>query len=133
MSVSIIATFVAIVYLGAAFLLTTPAAAQRAIRDYGADEDFQNRALDTGGYRQQRYESYPQQRSSENYGGGVLEIPDWWRKSIIRRIQRLRSAERKRALQRTVISPGCLRTGGCVRRTRSARREPDLSATGGRV
>ena len=52
MSVSVIAKFVAIVSLCSPFLLATPAAAQRVV---------------------QRYEAYPQQRSSGNHGGGFLE------------------------------------------------------------
>ena len=73
MSVSVIAKFVAIVSLWAAYLVTTPAAAQRAVGGY-ADHDFQNQALAAGGYRQRRFEAYPQQRSSENYGGDSLEF-----------------------------------------------------------
>jgi hypothetical protein len=73
MSVSVISKFVAIVSLWTMYLVTTPAAAQRAIRGY-ADEDFQNQALAASGYRKQRYEAYPQQRSSENHGGGFLEF-----------------------------------------------------------
>ena len=72
MSVSVISKFVAIVSLWTMYLVTTPAAAQRVIRGY-ADEDFQNQALAASGYRQQRYEAYPQQRSSGNHGGGFLE------------------------------------------------------------
>ena len=68
MSVSVIAKFVAIASLWAAYLVTTPAAAQRAVGGY-ADHDFQNQTLAAGGYRQRRFEAYPQQRSSENYGG----------------------------------------------------------------
>ena len=74
MSVSAIAKFVAIVSLWAAYLVTTPAAAQRAVGGY-ADHDFQNQALAAAGYRQRRFEAYPQQRSSENYGGNSLEFP----------------------------------------------------------
>jgi lipoprotein-anchoring transpeptidase ErfK/SrfK len=74
MSVSVIAKSVATAALCAAIMIITPAAAQRVIRGYGADEDFQNQALAAGGYRQQGYEAYPQQRSSGNYGGGLLEF-----------------------------------------------------------
>jgi lipoprotein-anchoring transpeptidase ErfK/SrfK len=52
MSVSVIAKFVAIVSLCSPLLVATPAAAQRVV---------------------QRYEAYPQQRSSGNHGGGFLE------------------------------------------------------------
>jgi lipoprotein-anchoring transpeptidase ErfK/SrfK len=74
MSVSVIAKSVAAAALCGAIIITTPAAAQRVIRGYGADEDFQNQALAAGGYRQQRYDAYPQQRSSGNLGGGFLEF-----------------------------------------------------------
>jgi lipoprotein-anchoring transpeptidase ErfK/SrfK len=63
----------------AAIVIAGPAAAQRVIRGYGAEEDFQSQALAAGGYRQQdRQQSYaaayPQQRASGNYGGGLLEF-----------------------------------------------------------
>jgi lipoprotein-anchoring transpeptidase ErfK/SrfK len=74
MSVSVIAKPVAAAALCAAILSASPAAAQRVIRGYGANEDFQNQAVAAGNYRQQSYEAYPQQRSSGNYGGGFLEF-----------------------------------------------------------
>ena len=52
MSVSVIAKFVAIVSLCSPLLVATPAAAQRVV---------------------QRYEAYPQQRSSGDYDGDFLE------------------------------------------------------------
>jgi lipoprotein-anchoring transpeptidase ErfK/SrfK len=73
MSVSAIAKFVASVSLCAACLVTTPAAAQRAVGGY-ADQDFQDQALAAGGYPQPRFKRYPQQRSSESYGGDSLDL-----------------------------------------------------------
>jgi hypothetical protein len=55
-------------------LSASPAAAQRVIRGYGANEDFQYQAVAAGGYRQQGQDGYPQQRSSGNLGGGFLEF-----------------------------------------------------------
>jgi lipoprotein-anchoring transpeptidase ErfK/SrfK len=76
MSATAIAKFIAAASLCAA--MTSPAAAQRVIRGYGADEDFQSQALAAGGYRQQQQQgyaaAYPQQRTSGNYGGGLFEF-----------------------------------------------------------
>jgi lipoprotein-anchoring transpeptidase ErfK/SrfK len=58
-------------------IIAGPAAAQRVIRGYGADEDFQRQAIAADGDRthQQDYAAaYPQQRASGNYGGGFLEF-----------------------------------------------------------
>jgi lipoprotein-anchoring transpeptidase ErfK/SrfK len=74
MSANAIVKCVAAASIFAAIVAATPAAAQRGIPGYGADEDFQNHALAAGGYRQQRYGAYPQQRSSGNLGGGLLEF-----------------------------------------------------------
>jgi hypothetical protein len=60
--------------LFAAIVAGGRAAAQRVIRGYGANEDFANQALAAGGYPQQGYDAYPQQRSGGNYGGGFLEF-----------------------------------------------------------
>ena len=67
MSVSAIAKFVAIVSLWAAYLVATPAAAQRAVGGY-ADHDFRTRRSPPR-IPAAPIEAYPQQRSSENYGG----------------------------------------------------------------
>jgi lipoprotein-anchoring transpeptidase ErfK/SrfK len=77
MSANAIVKCVAAASVLAAIVAAGPAAAQRAVRGYGADEDLQRQALAAGGYRQQRqegYAAYPQQRSSGNYGGGFLEF-----------------------------------------------------------
>jgi lipoprotein-anchoring transpeptidase ErfK/SrfK len=65
--------------LCAMIIAAGPAAAQRVIRGYGAEEDFQSRALAAAGYQQQQQQqayaaAYPQQRASANYGGGLLEF-----------------------------------------------------------
>jgi lipoprotein-anchoring transpeptidase ErfK/SrfK len=65
--------------LCAMIIAAGPAAAQGVIRGYGAEEDFQSRALAAGGYQQQQQQqayapAYPQQRASGNYGGGLLEF-----------------------------------------------------------
>src|SRR6478672_12669534 len=72
-----IAKSVAAASLCAAMIIAGPAAAQRVIRGYGADEDFQRQAIAADGDRthQQDYAAaYPQQRASGNYGGGFLEF-----------------------------------------------------------
>jgi lipoprotein-anchoring transpeptidase ErfK/SrfK len=78
MSANAIVKCVAAASVFAAIVAAGPAAAQRVIRGYGADEDLQRQALAAGNYRQQRQEgyaaAYPQQRSSGNYGGGLLEF-----------------------------------------------------------
>jgi lipoprotein-anchoring transpeptidase ErfK/SrfK len=55
-----------------------PAAAQRVIRGYGADEDFQTRARAAAvyhpQYQQQAAASYQQRAAAGNYGGGLLEF-----------------------------------------------------------
>src|SRR5438270_9583357 len=70
-----IAKSVAAAFLCASSILASPAAAQRVIRGYGADEDFQTQALAAGGHRQYKQQgyaaAYPQQRASSNYGGGL--------------------------------------------------------------
>jgi lipoprotein-anchoring transpeptidase ErfK/SrfK len=78
MSANAIVKCVAAASVFAAIVAAAPAAAQRVIRGYGADEDLQRQALAAGGYRQQPQEgyaaAYPQQRSSGNYGGGLIEF-----------------------------------------------------------
>jgi lipoprotein-anchoring transpeptidase ErfK/SrfK len=74
----IVKSIAAAMCLCAAVLAARPATAQRVVRGYGAEEDFQRQALAAGGYRQQEQQAYgaayPQQRSSGNYGGGLLEF-----------------------------------------------------------
>jgi lipoprotein-anchoring transpeptidase ErfK/SrfK len=77
MSANAIVKCVAAASVFTAIVAAGPAAAQRIMRGYGADEDLQRQALAAGNYRQQRqegYAAYPQQRSSGNYGGGLLEF-----------------------------------------------------------
>jgi lipoprotein-anchoring transpeptidase ErfK/SrfK len=73
-----IAKPVAAAFLCASIILAGPAAAQRVIRGYGADEDFQTQALAAEGHRQYQQQgyaaAYPQQRASGNYGGGLFEF-----------------------------------------------------------
>ena len=78
MPITAIAKSLAAAALAAAMLAAGPAAAQRVIPGYGADEDLQQRAVAAGG-RQPRHQqdyaaAYPQQRASGNYGGGLLEF-----------------------------------------------------------
>jgi lipoprotein-anchoring transpeptidase ErfK/SrfK len=77
MSVSAVVKSVAVASVFAAVIAAaSPAAAQRVIRGYGADEDFQNRAVAAGSNRpaySQEAAAYPQ-RASGNYGGGLLEF-----------------------------------------------------------
>ena len=72
-----IAKSVAAAFLCASSILANPAAAQRVIRGYGADEDFQTQALAAGGHRQYQQQGYAAtypQRTSGNYGGGLFEF-----------------------------------------------------------
>ena len=116
---------------GLAYFVTTPAAAQRAVGGY-ADHDFRTKRstpADTGSNDMRPIRSNEAQKimvaaSLESLIGGGNPSSAAYSASDRRA---------KRALQRTVISPGCLRTGKCVRRTRSARLEPDLSAPRGRL
>src|SRR5947209_4619346 len=66
MPASIFVKSVAAAALCAAMIVASPAAAQRVIRGYGADEDLQNNARAANGY--------PQQRASGSYGGGLIEF-----------------------------------------------------------
>ena len=72
MSTNAIVKCVAAASLFAAIVAGGPAAAQRVIRGYGANEDFANQALAAGGYPQQGYDAYPQQRS-----GGKVRRRGW--------------------------------------------------------
>jgi lipoprotein-anchoring transpeptidase ErfK/SrfK len=77
MSANAIVKCVAAASVFTAIVAAGPAAAQRVTRGYGADEDLQRQALAAGNYRaqsQRGYAAYPQQRSSGNYGGGLLEF-----------------------------------------------------------
>jgi lipoprotein-anchoring transpeptidase ErfK/SrfK len=78
MSVSAVVKSGAVASVFAALIAAaSPAAAQRVIRGYGADEDFQTRAVAAGSYRpgySQEAAAYPQRSASGNYGGGLLEF-----------------------------------------------------------
>jgi hypothetical protein len=126
MSANAIVKCVAAASVFAAILAATPAAAQRVIRGYGADENFQNQALAAGGYRQQRYDAYPQQRSSGNLGGGFLEFVFGGNRSPA-------GYGPSSQAGRPLLPAGCLRAGGRPGSAGAARDEPDLPAPRGRL